>query len=303
MVVAQSRRRARWRRYAEGYFFIGPWLIGLVLFTAGPMIASLVIALTQWDILTPAKFVGFGNFQQMLGEDLFWKSLYNTAYYTFIAVPLHVIWAFILALCLNMRLRGVNIFRTAYYLPALTPAVANAVLWMWVFNPEYGLLNALIDALGLPIHPGWLFDPVLSKPSFIIMSMWGVGGAMVIFLAGLQDVPEPLYEAAAIDGAGFWARFWNVTVPMVSPVIFFNLIMQTISSWQIFTSAFIMTNGQPLNSTLFYVLYLYREAFQYLHMGFASALAWVLFAIVLVFTLVQFKVSDRWVYYEGDLKR
>lgn len=290
------------RKHIEGYVFIMPWLLGFILWTAGPMIASLVIALHDWEIIIPAEYVGLDNFSEMLSDELFWKSLYNTGYYTFLAVPLRIVAAFILALLLNVDLRGIRAFRTIYYLPSLTPAVANAMIWLWIFNPEFGMLNALIDALSLPFHPLWIYDPVLSKPSFILMGLSGVGSAMIIFLAGLRGVPEDLYEAASIDGANTWNRFWKITLPMVTPMIWFNLIMQILASWQIFTAAFIMTDGRPLNTTLFYVLYLYHVGFDFLHMGYASALAWVLFVIILFFTLFQVKLADRWVYYEGELQ-
>src|SRR5579884_2578572 len=240
--TVNTRRRSFARREAiEGYVFIAPWLVGFFVFTAGPMVASLAISLTQWDIITPAKFIGVENFRQMYLDGLFWTALYNTAFYTFLAVPLHVALAFGLALCLNVRIRGIGLFRTLYYIPSLAPAVANAILWLWLFNPDYGLLNDLVDALHLPGHPMWIYDPDMAKPSLILMSLWGVGAAMVIFLAGLQGVPQELYEAAQIDGAGVWTRFWRVTVPMVSPVILYNLIVQIIASWQVFTYAYIMT--------------------------------------------------------------
>jgi multiple sugar transport system permease protein len=299
-----TRRRSFARREAlEGYAFIAPWLVGFFLFTAGPMVASLAISLTQWDIITPAKFLGVQNFRQMYLDKLFWTALYNTAFYAFLAVPLHVAGAFALALCLNVRIRGIGLFRTLYYIPSLAPAVANAILWLWLFNPDYGLLNELLDAFRLPAHPMWIYDPELAKPSLILMSMWGIGAAMVIFLAGLQGVPQELYEAAQIDGAGVLTRFRRVTVPMVSPVILYNLIVQIIASWQVFTYAYIMTQGGPLNATLFYVLHLYKQAFQLLHMGYASALAWGLFAIILAFTMLQLKLANRWVYYEGGLRQ
>jgi len=296
-------RRTRVRENIEGYLFILPWLLGFFIWTAGPMVASAVISLLRWEIITPPSFVFLGNYGKLVQDPLFAKSLYNTAYYTFLAVALHVVGAFALAVALNVKLPGINIYRTIYYLPSVTPAVASSFLWLWVFNPNYGLLNALIDLLGLPWRPMWIFDPKLSKPSFVFMSMWGLGGPMVIFLAGLQGIPDDLYEAASIDGANAWRRFWSVTVPMMSPIIFFNLIMQIIGSFQVFTAAYIMTGGGPSNSTLFYVLYLYRNAFEYFKMGYASALAWVLFVVILVFTLLQFTVAGRWVYYEAEIRR
>ena len=300
-VIRRSGKSRRWWRILiAGYIFIAPWLLGFLIWTAGPMIASIIISLMKWEVITPPHFVGFQNFVHLLHDPLFSISLYNTAYYTFIGVPLQLTMALLLAIMLNVKVRGIALYRTIYYLPSVTPAVASAMLWLWIFNPEFGLANALLVKLGLPKQL-WLMDPVLAKPAFIVMSLWGVGGAMVIFLAGLQGIPSELYEAASIDGANGWQRFRFITIPMLTPIIFFNLIIGLIDSFQIFTSAFIMTNGGPQNKTLFYVLYLYRNGFQYFKMGYASALAWVLFVIILLFTLLQFKLSKRWVYYETEL--
>ncbi|MBI2941135.1 MAG: sugar ABC transporter permease [Chloroflexi bacterium] len=302
-----ARSRGRWtlrqREALAAYLFLLPWLVGLLVFVLGPVVASFLLAFTSWDLLNPPQWIGLGNFDKMFsGDKLFPISLYNTAYYTFISVPLHVVVALVLALALNLPLRGIRFFRTAFYVPSVTPAVANAILWLWIFQPEVGLLNVALGAFGVPPQR-WLFEAELAKPSFIIMSMWASGGQMVIFLAGLQSIPEHLYEAASIDGAGAWRRFLHVTLPMLSPVIFFNLVIGLIGTFQVFSAAYIMTGGGPSYSTLFYVLYLYNNAFKFLQMGYASALAWVLFLIVLFFTLVQFLVAGRWVYYEGELKR
>jgi len=295
------RRRSALAReeMRDGYLMILPWILGFLFFTAGPMVFSLYISVNEWDIIRKPVFVGLQNFKELLGDKLFWKSLYNTAYYTFIAVPAHIIAALLFALGMNLKLRGIRWYRTIYYLPSIVPTVANALLWMWVFNPEYGLANSVLEFLGLP-RQTWLLDPALAKPVFIIMSMWGLGGTMIIFLAGLQGIPQVLYEAAQIDGAGRWALFWYVTLPMLTPVIFFNLIMQIIWSFQIFTSAYIMTGGGPLNATLFYVLYLWRNGWGYFRMGYASALAWILFVIIMVFTWFQFRVGRLWVFYEAE---
>jgi multiple sugar transport system permease protein len=291
-------RVRRWRRHVLGYLFIAPWLIGFFVFFAGPMAVSAFLAFTNYDLLTPPRFIGLRNFERMAGDDLFYTTLYNTAYYTFLAVPLQVALALLLAVALNVKVRGVNLFRTAFYLPAITPTVASVILWIYIYNPDYGVANSVLRALGLePI--GWLWDPFWSKPALIVMSLWTIGTQMVVFLAGLQSVPEVLLEAAAIDGAGRLRRFWHVTVPMVSPVIFFNLVVGVIGSFQVFTAAFIATGGGPRNTTLFYVLFLYFQGFQDFRMGYASALAWVLFLIVLTLTLLQFWIARRWVYYEG----
>lgn len=305
--VAQSvenagvRRRFPWRQSLDGYLCILPWFIGFIVFVAGPMIASVFIAFTDWSILGAPVFIGLKNFGDIAVDEQFWVSLGNTAYYTFIAVPLHVIGALALAMILNVKIRGINIYRTWYYLPSVVPGVASAVLWRWIFATEYGLINDLLRRVGLPTV-SWLLDPAWAKPALIIMSMWHIGQSMIIFLAGLQGVPDTLYEAANIDGANWWERFRHVTIPMLTPVIFFNLVMGIIGTFQVFTTAFIMTGGGPRNSTLFYVMYLYRQAFDSLHMGYASAMAWILFIIIMIFTFIQLKAANIWVYYEGGVK-
>ena len=294
--------RRRWRENVDAYLMIGPWLVGFLALTAGPMIGSALLALSRWNLLTPPRLIGLGNFVELLQDELFWLSLYNTAYYTVIGVPVHLLAALLAALAVNVRLRMVSFYRAMLYLPSITPSVASALLWTWIFNPDFGLANAVLDSLGLP-RSMWIYDPASAKPAMILMGIWGVGPQMVIFLAGLQSVPDALHEAAAIDGANFWQRFRHITLPMLSPVIFFSLIVGMIGSFQVFNSAFIMTQGGPANSTLFYVLYLYRKAWESLTMGYASAMAWVLFVVILAFTLVQFRLANRWVYYEGDLRR
>jgi len=295
------RRRLLWQEYLFGYLFILPWLAGFFLWTLGPMLASFVLTFTQWDVLTSPQWAGLENWRRLVQDPLVGVSLLNTAYYTFIGGPLHLLVALSAALALNLPVRGIRVYRTVYYLPTITPVVASTLLWMWIFNPDFGLLNYFLNLLGLPGRR-WLFDPVWAKPALIIMSLWGFGNQMVIFLAGLQGIPAELYEAAAIDGAGRWQRFWHVTVPMLTPVIFFNLIVGFIASFQVFTIAFIATGGGPQNSTLFAMLYLYRNAFEYFRMGYGATLAWVLFAIILLFTLLQFRTAGRWVYYEGQIK-
>lgn len=295
-----KRRRSRLMRQEaiDGYLFIAPWLLGFVLWVAGPMIASVVLSLMRWDLFSPPVWVGLENFKQLFRNPLVGISLWNTAFYTFLSVPSNLIVALMTALLLNQRLRFQAWFRTFFYLPSIMPAVANAVLWFWILNPEVGLANALLRMLGLP-ELQWLWHPATAKPSFILMGLWGTGNTMVIFLAGLQGIPQSLYEAAEIDGANGWQRFRAVTIPMLSPVILFNLVLGIIGSFQIFTSAYLLTNGGPQNSTLFTVLYLYRLGFEQFNMGLASALAWLLFAIILVFTLSQLRLSRAWVYYEG----
>jgi multiple sugar transport system permease protein len=289
-------REALW-----GYLFVAPWIIGYLVFTLGPVLASIGLSFASYDLFSPPRWIGFRNYIELFTRDrLFILSLYNTVYYVLFSVPLGIIFAFLLALLLNVKLLGMNVYRTVFYLPAVTSGVAVSLLWVWLFNPQFGLINYLLRSIGLPA-PGWLVDPLYAKPAFILMSLWGVGGTAVIFLAGLQGVPVSLYEAAVIDGANTWQKFWHVTVPMMTPVIFFNLVMGLIGSFQVFTAAYVMTGGGPQNSTLFYVLYLFRHAFRLLRMGYAAAMAWVLFLIVVVLTFIQFRFSGKWVYYEGEL--
>ena len=293
-------RSPRARREAlYGYLFVAPAVLGFLIWIAGPMLFSAWVSLTTWDLLSPPVFVGLSNYQALFKDPLFWQSLKVTAIYTLISVPLFQALAFAVALLINVRVRGIAIFRTIYYLPSIVPVVANAMLWAWVFNSDFGLLNAALRAVGLP-KILWLQDPAFALPALITMSLWGVGGAMLIYLAGLQGVPQQLYEAAEIDGASLWRRFVHVTLPMMSPVLFFNFLMGLIGALQTFTQGYIMTNGGPQNATLFYALYLYRRAFTDFRMGYASALAWVLFAIVLAISILVFRSFGRQVYYEDE---
>ncbi len=298
----KKRRSLLWSETRDGYLFILPWVFGFIIFTAGPMLASLYISFTRWEIVTPSVWVGGAQYVKLFNDDRFWLSLYNTSYYVFIGVPLHLFFALLAALAVNMNLRGIHFFRTAYYVPSLTPVVANSILWVWIFHPEWGLANAFLEWIGLE-GLYWLQDPRLAKPALIVMSFWSIGGQMVILLAGLKGIPMELYEAAAIDGANWWSRFWRVTLPLLTPALFFNLIIAIIGAFQVFTQAYIMTEGGPNYSTLFYLLYLFRAAFENFRMGYASAMAWVLFIVVLTFTALQFMLSDRWVFYEGDVRR
>jgi multiple sugar transport system permease protein len=282
------------------YLLISPWLVGFLLFVLGPMLASLGISFTQWDLLSPARFVGLANYEKMLTRDpLFWQSLKVTALYTAAYIPIELAGGLVLALLMDQKLRGISVFRTIYYLPSVLPGVAFVVLWMWLLNPDVGLINTLLGYVGIQ-GPRWLAHPDWALPALLMMSLWGLGRTMVIYLASLQGIPQHLYEAAAIDGAGRWSSFWKITLPLLTPTIFFNLVLSVISTFQTFTSAYVATNGGPLDSTLFYVLYLFRQAFQFFNMGYASALAWVLFLIILALTLLIVRTSDRWVYYEGE---
>jgi multiple sugar transport system permease protein len=293
-------------RGLTGYAFISPWLIGFVLLTLGPMLASVVLSFTSWTMLSPPSWIGLENFDRIITDDpLFLKSLWNTAFYVVLGVPLTVGLGLFLAFLLNQPLRGMAFFRTVFFLPSVTNMVAVSVLWLWVFNPEFGLLNRALLLLGVD-GPLWLQSEAWAKPSLILMSLWGVGGTMMIFLAALQGIPQELYEAAELDGAGEYRKFVHVTIPMISPALFFSIVIGIIGSFQVFTQAFVMTGtvqpgseGGPNNATLFYVLYLYKKAFQDFEMGYASALAWILFFIVLVFTVMQTRFARRWVHYEG----
>ena len=284
----------------EGYLMILPWVLGFLIFTAGPVIASMFIAFTTWPIFSKPTWIGLGNFVQMYNDELFWLALGNTAFYILLAVPLHVIGALTMALLLNVKRPGTTWYRAIYFFPSVIPGFASAYLWLWLFNPEFGPVNTTLRAFGIS-GPLWLLDPNLAKPVLVLLSMWGLGGTMVLFLAGLQGIPKELYEAAQCDGAGNWQQFWHVTLPLLTPIVFLNFVLQIIGSFQVFTAAYLITNGGPQNSTLFYVLYLWRVGFQFFEMGYGAALAWVLFALILGFTLVQFRLSKHWVYYEAGL--
>lgn len=285
------------RRTIVGYIFIAPFILGFILWFLIPALTSLWMAFQDWNMITPPKFIFLDNFKNLFKDKLFWQSLKVTTTYTVISVPLSLVLAFLLALLMNTKVRGITVFRTIYYMPSIVPAVANAVLWAWILNSEFGLLNAFLHFLGLP-KILWLQEPKWALPALILMSLWGLGGSMVIYLAGLQGIPNEFYEAAEIDGAGTWAKLWHVTIPLMSPVIFFNLVMGIIGTFQIFTAGYLITNGGPQNATLFYVLYLYRNAFQYLRMGYAAALAWVLAVIIMGLTAFIFRGLGGRVYYE-----
>ena len=295
---------ARRKEALAFYLCIAPWLIGFLIFQLGPMIASLVFSFTRYNIAQPMVFVGLSNYLRALsGRDLlFWHALRITATYAVVTVPLRLILGFVLALLLNHDIPGVSFWRTLYYLPSVLTGVAVAVLWMLIFRPNFGVLNHLLSIVGIE-GPAWLYEKNWALPALMIMSMWGVGGGMVIYLAGLQGIPTTLYEAATIDGATLWHRLLHVTLPMMSPIIFFNLVRGIIGTFQVFTSAYVMTAGGPQNATFFYSLHLYNSAFLQMRMGYASMLAWVLFAIILVFTLLTVRSSAAWVYYEGEVKR
>ncbi|WP_461224765.1 carbohydrate ABC transporter permease [Lacticaseibacillus suihuaensis] len=283
------------------YLFISPWLIGFFIFTVGPMLYSLYMSFTNYNGIGTATFVGLDNYKALTHDPLFWKALWNTLIYTVFGVPLGLIVGYLLAYLLNAKVHFMKLFRTIFYIPSLVPAVASSLLWVLIFQPDFGIANSILEFFHLP-PSAWLLSETMVKPALIIMSLWGAGGGMIIYLAGLQQVPEALYEAAELDGASKFRQFFTITIPMTSNVIFFNLIMGMIGSFQIFTTAYIVGNGQggPNNSALFFVVYLYQNAFSFFKMGYASALAWVLFVIILIVTLIQFKVVGKHVYYEVD---
>jgi len=292
--------KANARNNLLGLAFASPWIIGFLAFVVYPICASLYYSFTRFTGLEVTEFLGFGNYIEMLTKDeLFSKSLYNTMYYLVLAVPIGLIVSLALALALNTKVKEISVYRTCVYIPHIVPAFASSFIWLWLLNPEYGLVNLLLDQIGI-WGPGWISDPKWAKFSIVLMAQWGAGGAAMIFLAALQDVPRILYEAADLDGATFWHRLRYITVPMISPVILFHIIMALFGAFQVFTPAYIMTNGGPANSTLFYVLYLYRNAFNYGRMGYASAMAWLLFLLTLVTTLVVMRTSARMVYYQGE---
>ncbi len=288
----------RKREALAGYMFIAPAVVGFVVFVAGPIVASLVFSLTEFRLIVPPRWTGLANYGTLVRDPLFWQSLNVTIRYALAALPLGLVCSLALAVLMNQKVRGIAFWRTVYYLPAVISGVAVAVLWTWILNPEFGLLNVLLRYVGVK-GPHWLGNTRTALPSLVLIGLWGVGGNMVIYLAGLQGIPTELYEAAEIDGAGSTSRFTHITLPMLSPIIFFNLVMGLIGVFQFFTEPFVMTRGGPENSTLTYMLYLYRNAFSYFRMGYASALAWVFFVMVFLLTLAVFRSSPLWVYYEA----
>lgn len=291
------------RNLRNGLLFCAPWLIGLSVFTAYPVGASLFYSFCDYSVLQAPVWSGLENYERMLRDSVFWLSLKNTLIYALLSLPAGMVVALGLALLLNTGARGMPFFRAVFYLPSIVPLVASAMLWMWIFNGKFGLLNWVLGPvfrLFGATPPAWLGDPAWAKPALALMSLWGVGNSMIIYLAGLQNVPRELYEAAEIDGARVWHRFWHVTLPMISPVIYFNLIMGIIGTLQVFTQVFVMTggaDGAPARSTLFYALYLFSVAFYDLRMGYASAMAWVLFLIIVVLTWLATRLTEKRIYY------
>lgn len=307
MITANTNPPRRNRRLLQEtiafYLFASPWLIGLLVFTLGPMIASFLLSFADYPLIVPPKWIGFENYIEMFTDDkLVWQSLKVTFLYSLGAIPLFLTTSFLIAMLLNQQIRGITIFRTIYYLPSVISGVPVALLWLWMLNPEFGLVNNMLKEIGIK-GPQWFFSTTWVIPSFIFMNLWGLGVTMVIFLAGLQGIPTHLYEAAEIDGAGAWSKFRNVTLPMMSPIILFNGVIGIIDSFQIFTPAYVITNGGPANASLFYGLYLYNNAFKFFNMGYAAALAWLMFLIILIITGLVFRLTGSWIYYEGMARK
>jgi multiple sugar transport system permease protein len=291
---------ARRQEATAGYLFISPWLIGFIVFIAGPMLASFVISFTRWNIVSDPTWVGLDNYQRIFTADKdFIQALKVTFKYALIYLPTFTIVGLAMAMALNVKLKAVGVMRTLLYLPYVVPSIAATLVWVWVLNSRYGLLNTVLAWFGIE-GPNWFRDPKSALYGIVMIGLWGVGGSAVIYLAGLQNIPEHLYEAAIVDGASEWQKFRYVTIPMLSPTIFYQLVIGLIGVFQTFTSSFVATGGGPLKSTFFYMLYLYNKAWESLRMGYASALAWILFAIILLITLLVFRSSPFWVHYEAE---
>ncbi|MBB3128590.1 multiple sugar transport system permease protein [Paenibacillus rhizosphaerae] len=299
----QQRKEAR-----QGWVFVSPWIIGFLAFTAGPLLFSLYASFTNYDITSRHDWIGTTNYRNMLFHDpLFWKSLWNTFYYVIFSVPLTTLGSLLLAVMLNRKIPGIKIYRTIFYLPSILSGVALYILWQMLLTPGTGLVNVVIGWFGVE-GPAWLVDPAWTKPAIILMKLWSVGGGMLLYLASLQNVPEQLYEASEIDGAGVIRRFWHITLPMITPVLLFELITHMIGAFQIFQEGYVMssdmnTPGSPMNSLLFFNLHMFTKAFKVFDMGYAMALAWFLFVVVIVLTIINMVLSKYWVHYEGGDNR
>ncbi|MEV4263976.1 sugar ABC transporter permease [Kribbella sp. NPDC049584] len=287
------------RREARAFYgFASPWILGFILFGGGPVVAALLLSFAHWSLLSTPSWAGLANYRKMFADPLFYKSIANTVYFGAGSVCLGVVTSFLLAILLNQKVRGLGFFRTVFYLPSVVAGVATAILWVNILQPDYGLINHFLGLFGIK-GPGWLVSEHWAIPGLILMSVWGAGNTIVIYLAGLQSISPALYEAALLDGAGWWNRFWNVTVPMMSPVIFFNVVTSLIASLQAYTLVLVMTEGGPNNATLMLGLYIYRQAFEYFDMGYAAALSWAMFALIGVATALQFLLARRWVHYDA----
>lgn len=295
-----NQRRRRWRDALTAYAFIAPWIIGFLIFTGGPIIASFGLSFFRWKMIAPPRFYGLTHYVNMFTTDeLFRKSLWVTFEFLLISIPASQVLALLLALLLNQKIRWQGLWRTAFYLPAVVSGVAGSVIWLWLYHPELGIINNLLRIAGIE-GQNWLFNKSIVLYALIVKSLWNVGVPMVIYLAALQGLPQQLYEAADIDGATHWAKFRSLTLPMLSPAIFFNVVMGIIAGIQTFAEPYVMTGGGPDNATLFLGLHLYQSAFHYLKMGYASAMAWIMFLLIFGLTIFQFQLANRWVYYEGE---
>ncbi|MFD3269922.1 sugar ABC transporter permease [Paenibacillus dendritiformis] len=297
------RKRER-KTLIIGLLFTSPWIIGFLVFQLYPIVTSFYYSMTEYNLFSSPTWVGMQNYRDLFHDDKFFLSMYNTLYITVFGVVPHMAFALGMALLLNMKIKGQSIYRTIYFLPTLVPAVAGSLLWLWILNSQYGLINMLLESIGI-VGPNWLVDPDWTKPSLILMGFWGTGTITVMYLAALQDVPQIFYEAAEMDGASRWRKFWSITFPAISPMTLFQLIMMLIGSFQYFTEGMVFAEasqsiGGPENSLLFYSIYLYQQAFSFLNMGYAAAMAWILFLVVMTFTLLIFRTSARWVYYGGE---
>ena len=293
-----SRRRPN----LAPWLFISPWILGFFLFTLGPMVFSLVMSLYDWPVVGDRRFVGLDNYRVMLTQDpKFWQSLGVTVKFAAIFVPLNILLSFLLAILLNVKVRGTALFRTAFYLPSIISGVALVMIWKWIYSKDYGLLNYALSLMGVD-GPNWLGDPHWSILAIIIASLWGLGGTMLILLAGLQSIPKELYEAARVSGVPAWAQTVYITIPMLSPMLLFTFVTSLISAFQQLTIALLLTKGGPLGSTYFFAMYIYDNAFKYFDMGYAAAMSWIMFALVLAMSLLVLKSSAAWVHYEGEVK-
>ena len=291
------------RNLRNGLLFVAPYILGFLVLEVYPLLSTVKYSLQEYNVVQPAVWFGLGNYYRLLHDDIFWKALWNTMYFAIGSVPLGLILALLLAMLLSVKARGQAVYRTIFFLPTIVPIIVSAVLWLWVLDAQSGLLNSVLrDYLHFSDLPGWFADESWTKPAFIMMSLWSIGTAMVIFIAGIAEVPQSLYEVAEIDGAGAFSKFRHVTLPMVSPVILYNLVMGIINAFQYFTQPYVMTRGRgdPNNAAMFYALYLYRNSFNYLQMGYASAMAWIMFLVILGATLFVLYSSKRWVYYLGE---
>lgn len=294
----RSRREA-----IAGYISVSPWIVGFVALTLVPMMGTVYYSFTQWNIVTPPVWIGLGNYKRMFFHDpLFWQSLKVTVLYVVMSLPVRIVFGLALALLLNLKIKGMNFYRTLFYIPAVISGVSVSLIWIWMLQPDVGIVNILLGYVGIQ-GPKWFWDPVWALPSVVSMSLWKVGESAVIYLAGLQNIPPHLYEAAKIDGAGKASSFWRITLPLLTPTLLFQVIIQMIECFKVFTEAFVITKGGPLKATYFYLLYFFEEGFQNFNTGYASALILVLVVVIMAMTIYVNSTSKKWVYYEGDDNR